>query len=195
LPVGPQHETLAWAKAFGAKRYFRLARYHSQLILSWLTKFADMQTDLENDYLLLLYDVARQMRTLADQMARTHGMTRAQWIILTRLERQPGLSQNELAAAAEVAPITIARLIDRLEALGLVERRPDPDDRRIWRLAITPRAKPYLREIDRNRADLRALITQDIDPQVLEAMRIGLRKMKDNLARGPSATRQARKKA
>ncbi len=154
-----------------------------------------MQTDLEKDYLLLLYDVARQMRTRADQMARTHGMTRAQWIILARLEKQPGLSQNELAAAAEVAPITIARLIDRLEASGLVERRSDPEDRRIWRLALTPRAQPYLREIDRYRAELRALITQDIDPEVLEAMQIGLRKMKDNLARASSAARQACKEA
>src|SRR5262249_50932184 len=47
-------------------------------------------------------------------------------IILLRLEREPGLSQNELAAIAEVAPITIARLVDRLEECGLVERRPDP---------------------------------------------------------------------
>jgi DNA-binding transcriptional regulator YhcF (GntR family) len=58
--------------------------------------------------------------THADQMVREHGMTRAQWIILARLERQPDLSQNELAALAEVAPITVARLVDRLEALGLV---------------------------------------------------------------------------
>ena len=75
-----------------------------------------MHPDLENDFLVLLYDVARQMRTRADQMARAHGMTRAQWVILARLERQPGLSQNELAALAEIAPITIARLVDRLEA-------------------------------------------------------------------------------
>jgi MarR family transcriptional regulator for hemolysin len=77
-----------------------------------------MHTDLEEDFLVLLYDVARQMRTVTDRMARQHGSTRAQFIILTRLERQPGMSQNELAAIAEVAPITVARLVDRLEALG-----------------------------------------------------------------------------
>src|SRR5258707_6698473 len=68
-----------------------------------------MRTDLEADVLILLYDVARHMRTHADQMARDHGLTRAQWIILVRLARQPDLSQNELAALAEVAPITVAR--------------------------------------------------------------------------------------
>ena len=81
-----------------------------------------MHTDLESDFLVLLYDVARQMRTVTDQMAQEHGSTRAQCIILARLERQPGMSQNELAAIAEVAPITVARLVDRLEAQGLVER-------------------------------------------------------------------------
>jgi DNA-binding MarR family transcriptional regulator len=140
-----------------------------------------MHPDLENDFLVLLYDVARQMRTRADQMARAYGMTRAQWVILARLERQPGLSQNELAALAEVAPITIARLVDRLEEMGLVERCPDPADRRIWRLRLTAKAAPHLQHIKRYRAELRALMTKDLEPEVLETVALGLRKMKDNL--------------
>ena len=140
-----------------------------------------MSSELENDFLVLLYDVARQMRTRADQMARTYGMTRAQWVILARLEKQPGLSQNELAALAETAPITIARLVDRLEEQGLVERCPDPQDRRVWRLRLTAKAAPHLQHIKRYRAELRALMTKDLEPEVLEAMALGLRKMKDNL--------------
>src|ERR1700747_1227748 len=107
-----------------------------------------MSIDLENDLVILLSDVARHMRTYGDQLAQAHGMTRAQLIILARLELQPELSQNELAALAEVAPMTIARLIDRLEALGLVKRCPDPEDRRIWRLRLTPAAAPMVREIE-----------------------------------------------
>ena len=91
----------------------------------------------ETDFLVLLYDVARQMRTRADQRARARGMTRAQWMILKRLDRQPGLTQNELAGIVEVEPITIARLVDRLEARGLVERRPAAHDRRIRHLFLT----------------------------------------------------------
>src|SRR5690242_16397893 len=94
------------------------------------------------------------MRTRFDQKARGQGMTRAQWIILARLDRQPGLSQNEMAAILEVEPISVGRLIDRLEARGLVERRADPMDRRIWRLHLLPAAKPILIEIARHREAL-----------------------------------------
>src|SRR5271165_4677787 len=141
-----------------------------------------MPTSVESDVLVLLYDVARHMRTYADQMARAHGMTRAQWVILARLERQPDLSQNELAALAEVTPMTIARLIDRLEALGLVKRCMDPKDRRIWRLRLTPAAAPILGEIKQFRATLRKVMTKDIDADVLDAMALGLRQMKENVS-------------
>ncbi|MBV9237188.1 MAG: winged helix-turn-helix transcriptional regulator [Xanthobacteraceae bacterium] len=141
-----------------------------------------MPTPVESDVLVLLYDVARHMRTYADQMARAHGMTRAQWVILARLERQPDLSQNELAALAEVTPMTIARLIDRLEALGLVKRCMDPKDRRIWRLRLTPAAAPLLGEVKEMRAKLHAVMTKGIDPAVLDTMGVGLRQMKDNVS-------------
>jgi MarR family transcriptional regulator, transcriptional regulator for hemolysin len=140
-----------------------------------------MSIDLENDLVILLSDVARHMRTYGDQLAQAHGMTRAQLIILARLEIQPELSQNELAALAEVAPMTIARLIDRLEALGLVKRCPDPHDRRIWRLRLTPVAAPLLREIKRFRAKLHSTLTKGIDPAVLKTMTRGLRQMKENV--------------
>ncbi|MBV8744565.1 MAG: MarR family transcriptional regulator [Xanthobacteraceae bacterium] len=141
-----------------------------------------MPTSVDSDVLVLLYDVARHMRTYADQMARAHGMTRAQWVILARLERQPDLSQNELAALAEVTPMTIARLIDRLEALGLVKRCMDPKDRRIWRLRLTPAAEPLLAEIKQMRAKLHAVMTKGIDLGVLDAMSVGLRQMKENVS-------------
>jgi DNA-binding MarR family transcriptional regulator len=140
-----------------------------------------MPIDLDNDLLILLYDVARHMRTYVDQRAEAHGMTRAQMIVLARLERQPDLSQNELAAIAEVAPMTIARLIDRLEELGLVKRCTDPDDRRMWRLRLTRAAEPLLRDIKRSRARLHDVMTSGIDDAVLDAMAIGLRQMKENV--------------
>jgi MarR family transcriptional regulator for hemolysin len=141
-----------------------------------------MPVDLENDLLILLSDVARQMRTYADQVAQAHGMTRAQMVILARLERQPDISQNELAAVAEVAPMTIARLIDRLEDLGLVKRCADPEDRRIWRLRLTPASAPLLRECKRFRARLHKVMTKGIDPAVLDTMKIGLRQIKENVS-------------
>ncbi|HEY0281140.1 MAG TPA: MarR family transcriptional regulator, partial [Rhizomicrobium sp.] len=82
-----------------------------------------MSTQLfDNDLLSTLHDVARLMRTRFDRFARTFGMTRAQGLILLRLQHHPGLSQNELAVTCDVEPITVARLIDRLEAGGYVKR-------------------------------------------------------------------------
>ena len=141
-----------------------------------------MQIGFDPELLVLLYDVARQMRTRADQRARTRGMTRAQWVILAHLERQPGLSQNELAAIVEVEPITIGRLVDRLEARRLVERRSDPKDRRVWRLQLTPAATPILREINQYRAELLELMTAGLDAATLKVMADGLLRMKANLA-------------
>ena len=142
-----------------------------------------MPVNLENDLLVLLSDTSRHLRTYGDQVARRMGMTRAQLIILARLERQPNLSQNELAELAEVAPITVARLIDRLEALSLVKRCTDREDRRIWRLRLTPTAGPVLRQIRQYRAKLHAILTEGIDPTVLDAMMTGLRQMKHNVSR------------
>jgi MarR family transcriptional regulator for hemolysin len=138
--------------------------------------------DLDNDLLVLLNDVARHIRTFADSEAQSLGLTRAQLAILARLERQPDVSQNELAAVAEVTATTIARLIDRLEELGLVERSHDPADRRIWRLRVTPAATSLMHEIDRFRARLESAVTAGISPTALKAMVKGLRQMKENVA-------------
>jgi MarR family transcriptional regulator, transcriptional regulator for hemolysin len=138
--------------------------------------------DFEDDLLVLLSDVSRHIRTYADQLAQAHGMTRAQLIILARLQLQPDLTQNELAALAEVTPMTIARLIDRLEALGLVKRSPDPADRRIWRLQLTTAAAPMVREIKSFRVKLHNAMTKGIEPAVLKAMNRGLRQMKQNVS-------------
>src|SRR5258708_20128026 len=120
----------------------------------------------DRDLLIILHDVARTLRTRFDQKARaTHAMTRAQWVILSRLERQPGMSQNEMAAICEVEPITVARLIDRLEARGLVESRGDPTDRRIRRLHLLPAAKPILETINHTRESMNERIIAGLDPK------------------------------
>ena len=137
-----------------------LAPYHNAAYYQGLSDRTDPAVhDFQRDLMFLLHDVARLMRVDADKRARAHGMTRAQWGILIWLERQPGLSQKELSEFLEVEPITVARLIDRLEGRGMVERRPDPKDRRIWRLHLCPPAYRVLREIDYQRNEMRDLLT------------------------------------
>jgi DNA-binding MarR family transcriptional regulator len=144
-----------------------------------------MAPSFDRDLMIVLNDVARLVRTRFDQRARAFGMTRAQWLILARLNRQPGLSQNEMAAICEVEPITVGRLIDRLESRGLVERRADPGDRRIRRLHLLPAAQPILDEINRYKDLLHAEIVQGLGTG--EAVRVvdTLLRMKNNLAAEP----------
>jgi DNA-binding MarR family transcriptional regulator len=140
-----------------------------------------MKKPLDRDPLVLIHDVARLMRTRADARARTYGMTRAQWMILVRLDAQPGMSQNELAALIEVEPITVARLVDRLESRGFVERRADPADRRIWRLHLSPAAAPMLKEIAKARRELTEMLVANIPARELDAAVGCLLQMKVNM--------------
>lgn len=96
------------------------------------------------EILFELSDVARAMRTHIDQRARAHGMTRAQWAVLSRIERQEGATQAELAEALEIQPISLVRLIDRLCAQGLVERRAHAKDRRVNLLHLTDAGRDRL---------------------------------------------------
>src|SRR5918912_2548200 len=96
------------------------------------------------EFAFLINDVARLLRTYADQRARRLGITRAQWAVMARLEHHEGLKQSELAEMLDLQPITLTRLVDRLCANGLIERRPDPDDRRVKRLYLTAQARPLM---------------------------------------------------
>lgn len=133
------------------------------------------------EMLVELYDVARMMRTRFDRWARTYGMTRAQGVILARLARQPGMTQNEMAGLCEVEPITVGRLVDRLEARGLLERRLDPADRRIRRLHLLPAAEPILAEIQRYKDDLFRELTDGLDEETIETVTRALLHMKGQL--------------
>jgi MarR family transcriptional regulator for hemolysin len=133
------------------------------------------------DLLLLVYDVARLLRIDGDKRARAHGMSRAQWIILLWLRRQPGLSQKELSEIVEVEPITVARLVDRLQARGMVERRADPKDRRIWRLHLLPAAAEVLQTIESYRSGLKRSICDGVSPEAERVVTEALVHMKANL--------------
>ena len=89
----------------------------------------------------MLSDVARLIRTVFDRRVRDMGLTRAQWLVLTRLYRRPGASQTELADMLEIDRASAGRMIDRMEKNGWVERRPDDGDRRINRLHLTADAR------------------------------------------------------
>jgi len=139
-------------------------------------------TNFDSDIQIQLHDVARTLRTRFDRWARTYGLTRAQGVILARLHRQPGLSQIEMADICEVEPITVGRLVDRLEARGLLERRPDPSDRRIRRLHLLPASEPIIAGIDIYRSDLSDYLLDGVSAEERETVLKVLSHMKNKLA-------------
>jgi DNA-binding MarR family transcriptional regulator len=97
----------------------------------------------------LLHDCARLLRKRFEQNSRGLGLTRAQWQVLAHVNRHEGINQSALADILEIEPITLARIVDRLEASGFVERRQHARDRRLRLLHLTDKARPIL---DRMRA-------------------------------------------
>lgn len=89
----------------------------------------------------LIADTARLMRRAFDERVRDKGVTRPQWRVLGLLRRFGGSTQVTLAEMMDVEPITLGRMIDRLQDAGLVERRADPADRRAWRVHLTPKGE------------------------------------------------------
>lgn len=131
--------------------------------------------------LFTISDVGRLLRTYADQKARQHGMTRAQWAVLLRLERREGLKQSDLAEDLDIQPITLTRLVDRLCDNGLIERRPDPNDRCAKRLYLKPTARPLLDRIAEQVEVLAGTVLAGIEPAAIGAMLAQLGLARENL--------------
>jgi MarR family transcriptional regulator, transcriptional regulator for hemolysin len=129
----------------------------------------------------MIKDVGRMLGTYADQEVRRLGMTRAQWAVLGRIERHEGLKQSEIAEMLDLQPISLTRLLDRLCENKLIERRPDPQDRRAWRLYLTPAARPLMDQLDELGSELSETILAGISPQQIETLLTDLDRIRDNL--------------
>lgn len=114
-------------------------------------------------------DVTRLWRREFDRRAAHLGLTRVQWRALRRIERFQGMTQVELAEDLELAPIAVGRVLDRLEKAGFVERRPDPKDRRCWRLHLAPGSAKVMGGVDGIAADLIDELFSEIPKADLEA--------------------------
>jgi MarR family transcriptional regulator, transcriptional regulator for hemolysin len=114
----------------------------------------DPRADDPNMIVRLLLETARLACSRYDRALRTHlpGMTLGRCAVLIQLAQHERPNQAALARILDIRPITLVRLLDRLEAGGFVERIPDPDDRRAHVLALTAKALPIIERIhDLNR--------------------------------------------
>lgn len=138
-----------------------------------------------------LHETAHAMRRAFDRRAVSLGVTRAQWKVLFRLTRFPGLRQVELAEMLDVEPISLSRIVDRLEEAGLVERVRDPADRRAWRLQVTAKAEPLVAKLKALGLQLVDEAFKGIEREELERVRSVLARVRENLAATPRGKKAA----
>jgi DNA-binding MarR family transcriptional regulator len=118
----------------------------------------------------LLTDAARLLRRRFEQESRDIPMTSAQLQIVARLKHHEGLSQAGLAALLDLEPMTLSRHLDRMEAAGLVERRPDPNDRRARRLFLTDRARALMEPMRARAAAVYDEVQSGLSPEARAAL-------------------------
>ena len=136
-------------------------------------------------------ETAHALRRAFDRRAAALGVTRAQWKVLFRLTRTPGVRQVELADMLDVEPITLSRIVDRLEEAGHVERVADPADRRAWRLQVTEKAEPLVAKLRELGSELVEEAFAGIERAEIERARQVLAQVRENVAAGQRIKKEA----
>lgn len=130
----------------------------------------------------LLKEVSRRYVLRFEVRAREISLNLVQAKALARLEKNQGVSQARLAELAEFDPMTMVRILDRMEADGLLERRPDPADRRARCLYLTAKAKPILSEIWRLSDEVRAELFTGVSKADREVFMSVLERIHENVS-------------
>ncbi len=139
----------------------------------------------------LLHDVSRRLRKRFDKRAQAMGLTRAQWRVLVHLGPRQGINQSALADILELDNVTLGRHVDRLEATGWLQRRPDPDDRRAWCLHLTAKAEPILERMEALAVQTQGEALDGIDPADRNRLLATLQAMKRNMVQSEVAEEDA----
>ena len=137
---------------------------------------------LQRNFGFLLSDLAQRYVARFERNAQAIALTLPQCRVLVHLQDRPGLSQARLAELANLEPMAMVRLLDRMEADGLLERQPDPDDRRARRVLLTPRAQPLLAEIWRLSERTREETFAGVDGEQRAQFQAVLQRMHANLS-------------
>lgn len=131
----------------------------------------------------LLAQVSRLLRRSFDERARGIGVTRPQWQVLSLLMIHAGSNQGALAEMLEVEPITLGRMIDRLQEAELVERRADPADRRAWRIFLTEKGEGLLEKLRPFGRDTLAMALEGVSEADRDQFMATLARVRSNLSR------------
>ena len=135
----------------------------------------------------LVTDIARLLRRSMDRRLQSLGLTQAQWRAIVHLSRSEGMTQAALAESLEIQPITLTRLIDRMEHAGWVERRTHPLDRRAIQLYLTAQSQPILEEMAARASEVLREATHGLSPRVQRQLAATLERIKENLSAAENA--------
>lgn len=138
--------------------------------------------DPESSIAYLLADSARLLRRAFDARVRELGMTSPQARLLLLLARTEGENQGFYAERLEVEPISLARMIDRMGDAGLIERRPDPADRRAWRVHLTERARDMVDAVRNAAIPLEAQLLTGLSQAQRDDLALSLEAVRANLS-------------
>lgn len=126
-------------------------------------------------------ETALALRRAFDRRAAELGITRAQWRVLAHLDHQPGQRQVDLAERMDIEPISLCRIVDKLEEAKLVERRRDPADRRAWQLYLCDSAAPLVQKLHLLAKGFSADVFGNLNPAEIERARVLLGMIRTNL--------------
>ncbi|MGB6396371.1 MAG: MarR family transcriptional regulator [Bradyrhizobium sp.] len=140
-----------------------------------------MRGSVDMNFLFTLGELQRLVRAYADKEAARFGITRAQWAVLAKVERNEGMKQSELAEQMEMQPITLTRLIDKLCGNSWIERRGDETDRRVNRLYLRKAGRQLLGKLSGLRSELTATALQGINPADAYRLLAQLQSIKENV--------------
>jgi MarR family transcriptional regulator, transcriptional regulator for hemolysin len=141
-----------------------------------------MKSDGIENFGLLLHDSARLLRARFEAHGRELGLSSAQWRLLVRLKREGRATQARLAELMEIEPISVSRLVTRMEEAGWVQRQADPHDRRIRFVVPTERTKRVLADIHTVAGAVYDEAMAGLSPSERQALVYGLTVVLNNLS-------------
>jgi DNA-binding MarR family transcriptional regulator len=143
-----------------------------------------------NGFGYILSETKRLLSRRFEEKARHYGLTASQWRAVAQLSRSDGLTQVALASHLELEPMTVCRLVDRLEASGFIERLPDPADRRAKLVWLTPKSRAMMDKVREIALDVYEEAFAGFDAQERDALVAALKRVNANLSREPALRKE-----
>jgi MarR family transcriptional regulator for hemolysin len=140
---------------------------------------------LDRNLEFLINDVARMLRREFGRRIRDLDMTRSQWWVMVHLIRFDGSNQTRLAEELDIGKVALGGLLDRLEARGWIERRPDAQDRRAKRIYLTARGRPLIAEMQDRAREVHRQMVDGFTPQERDMLVDLMARAKRNVGSGP----------